>query len=92
MTGVQTCALPICTTYAVAVLDKQGNVVDVDLKTPSGCPALDDEAVAAFKRVAQFPHPPDGIFVSPDGTPTETARYPVRFIVTFDGGFQLHWQ
>ncbi len=79
------------TTFAVAVLDKEGNVVDVDLKTPSGCPALDDEAVAAFKRVARFPHPPAGIFVAPDGTPTETARYPVRFIVTFEGGFQLLW-
>jgi TonB family protein len=80
------------TTFAVAVLDKTGNVVDVELKNPSGCPDLDDEAVAAFKRVAQFPHPPQGIFVSPEGEPTQTARYPVRFIVTFDGGLKIDWR
>jgi hypothetical protein len=62
------------------------------VKRESGCPALDDEAVAAFKRVARFPHPPTGIFFLPDGTPTDTARYPVRFIVTFDGGLQLDWR
>lgn len=80
------------TTFAVAVIDKQGNVVDVDLKNPSGCDDLDEEAVAAFKRVGQFPHPPEEIFVAPDGTPMETARYPVRFIVMFNGGIQLDWR
>lgn len=80
------------TTYAVAILDKDGDVVDVDLKAPSGCPDLDEEAIAAFLRVARFPHPPAGIFVAPDGTPTETARYPVRFIVTFDGRLHIDWQ
>lgn len=80
------------TTFAVAILDRSGNVVDVELKSPSGCPDLDDEAIAAFKRVAQFPHPPEGIFVAPDGTPMETARYPVRFMVTFDGGLRLDWR
>ena len=86
------CGREARTTFAVAVLNKQGDVVDVDLKTPSGCPELDAEAIAAFKRVAQFPHPPAGIFTAPDGTPTETARYPVRFIVTFGGGLQLDWR
>lgn len=86
------CGRTTRTTYAVAVLDKEGNVVDVDLKKPSGCPELDAEAIAAFKRVARFPHPPDGIFVGPDGAPLRTARYPVRFIVTFDGGLQLDWR
>ncbi len=85
------CGRQTRTTYAVAVLDKKGSVVDVDLKAPSGCPGLDDEAIAAFKRVAQFPHPPAGIFVGPDGSALETARYPVRFIVRFDGGLQLDW-
>jgi TonB family protein len=80
------------TTFAVAVLDKQGNVVDVDLKNPSGCDELDQEAVAAFKRTAKFPYPPAGIFVTPDGEPMETARYPVRFIVTFDGGLRIDWR
>jgi TonB family protein len=86
------CGVRKRTTFAVAVLDREGHVIDVDLKTPSGCPDLDDEAIAAFKRVAHFPHPPAGIFVAPDGTPTETARYPVRFIVTFDGGLHLDWR
>ena len=79
-------------TYAVAIIDHDGKVLDVDLRTPSGCPELDEEAVAAFKRVASFPHPPKGIFVGPDGTEMETARYPVRFLVTFNGGFQLDWR
>ena len=85
------CGRQMRTTYAVAVIDKLGNVIDVDLKTPSGCTDLDEEAIAAFIRVAQFPHPPAGIFVGPDGTPRETARYPVRFIVTFDGALHLDW-
>lgn len=86
------CGRTTRTTFAVAVLDRQGNVVDVEVKNPSGCPDLDDEAVAAFKRVARFPHPPEGIFISPEGEPMQTARYPVRFIVTFDGGLRLDWR
>ena len=79
-------------TYAVAVMNKAGKVIDVELKNPSGCPQLDDEAVAAFKRVGEFPYPPAAMFVAPDGTPTATARFPVRFIVTFDGGISLDWR
>lgn len=79
------------TTFAVAVLDKKGNVVDVDLKDTSGCVALDDEAIAAFKRVAQFPQPPLDLFKAPDGTPLETARFPVHFILSFDGQLHLRW-
>jgi hypothetical protein len=41
--------------------------------------------------VARFPHPPPGIFFGPDGSELETARYPVRFIVTFDGLVHLDW-
>lgn len=78
-------------TWAVAVIDKDGKVVDIEVKKDSGCKALDTEAVAAFKRVAKFPFPPAGLFVAPDGTPTDTARWPVRFIVTFDGGYSLDW-
>jgi TonB family protein len=81
------------TTMAVAVLDHDGNVTDVELKNPSGCEDLDDEAIAAFKRIAKFPHPPSGIFTDPDGTTRATARFPVHFIVTFDGsGPKLFWQ
>ncbi len=79
------------TTRAVAVIDAFGNVVDVELKDASGCPELDDEAVAAFRRVARFPHPPKGLFRDPEGNETTTARMPVRFIVTFDGGIRLEW-
>jgi TonB family protein len=86
------CGSTTRTTYAVAVIDRSGNVIDVDVKNPSGCPALDDEAVAAFRRVAQFPNPPAGLFVKPDGSPAKTARYPVRFIVSFNGQLQLDWQ
>lgn len=80
------------TSYAVALLDREGRVADVELMRSSGCPELDDEAVAAFKRVGHFPHPPAGIFVGPDGSLLELARYPVRFIVTFDGGLRLDWR
>lgn len=80
------------TTHAVAVIDRSGRVVDVDLTNASGCPQLDDEAVAAFLRVAHFPNPPAGLFVHPDGTPAVTARYPVRFIVSFNGGLRLDWR
>jgi outer membrane biosynthesis protein TonB len=79
------------TTRAIAIIDKAGNVVDVELKDPSGCQQLDEEAIGAFLRVAQFPNPPAGLFVLPDGTPTDRARYPVRFIVTFEGGLRLEW-
>jgi TonB family protein len=86
------CARETRTTFAVAVIDKAGTVVDVELKNPSGCPQLDDEAMGAFRRVARFPHPPEGLFVLPDGTPSATARWPVRFIVSFDGGLRLDWR
>ncbi len=80
------------TTFATAVMNKSGRVIDVELKNPSGCPQLDEEAIAAFLRVGEFPHPPAGMFIAPDGTTRETARFPVRFIVTFDGGISLDWR
>jgi TonB family protein len=86
------CAQQTRTTLAVAIIDRSGNVIDVELKSSSGCPSLDDEAIAAFRKVAQFPNPPEGLFVDGEGTPTKTARYPVRFIVTFDGRIRLDWQ
>ncbi len=85
------CGKQTRTTYAVAVIDRAGNVVDIEVKKPSGCTPLDEEAVGAFLRVAQFPNPPAGLFVDNEGEPTKTARYPVRFIVSFDGRLQLDW-
>lgn len=86
------CGKQTRTTFAVAVIDRDGNVVDIDVKNPSGCAQLDEEAIAAFQRVAQFPNPPAGLFVAADGTPKKTARYPVRFIVSFDGRLRLDWR
>ena len=85
------CGRKTRTTKAVAIINTEGTVVDVEIVDESGCAVLDTEAVAAFKRVAQFPNPPRGLFVNPDGTPALTARYPVRFIVSFDGGLRLDW-
>lgn len=85
------CGRKTRTTKAVAIIDTEGTVVDVEVVDESGCAALDTEAVAAFKRVARFPYPPKGLFVNHDGTPAPTARYPVRFIVSFDGGLRLDW-
>ena len=83
------CQTTLRTTQAVATLDRDGTIVDVEVKRGSGCPELDAEAVKAWRLVAQLPHPPKGLFVLPDGTPTDTARMPVRFIVSFDGGLRL---
>jgi TonB family protein len=88
---VSRCGQKTRTTKAVAVINRSGSIVDIDVLAESGCAPLDREAVAAFKRVASFPHPPEGLFVKPDGTPSDTARYPVRFIVTFDGRLNLEW-
>jgi outer membrane biosynthesis protein TonB len=87
-----TCGHEPRTTYAVAIIDKRGRIVDVDLRRSSGCASLDEEAVATFLRVGEFPYPPSQMFVTPDGAPADTARYPVRFIVTFDGRRQIEWR
>lgn len=87
----QRCQTTLRTTQAVATLDREGNIVDVEVKRSSGCPELDAEAVNAWRKVGQLPHPPRGLFVLPDGTPTDTARMPVRFIVSFDGGLRLDY-
>ena len=86
------CGKQTRTTWAIAILDKQGDVVDVEVKQDSGCAPLDRESVAAFKRVGRFPFPPAGLFFTPDGAPSETARMPVRFIVSFDGSLRLDWR
>ena len=89
--SVKRCSNKTRTTFAIAVINRSGDVIDVELRNPSGCPELDEEAVAAFRRVAMFPNPPEGLFVNPNGTPAATARYPVRFVVSFDGRLRLDW-
>jgi TonB family protein len=86
------CGRETRTTFAVATIDREGNVLDVEVRMPSGCEPLDAEAVETFKRVARFPFPPKGLFIKPDGSPAATARYPVRFIVSFDGRSWLDWR
>jgi TonB family protein len=85
------CGRKTRTTKAVAIIDTAGTVLDVEIVEESGCAALDTEAVAAIKRVAQFPYPPRVGFVNPDGTPALTARFPMRFTFGFDGGLRLDW-
>jgi hypothetical protein len=53
-------------------------------------PSLPSNAWRSFP-IPRSPHPPKGLFVNPDGTPALTARYSVRFIVSFDGGLRLDW-
>jgi hypothetical protein len=89
---VQRCAREPRTTLGIAVIDRDGDVVDVELKASSGCPPLDTEALAAFRRVGRFDYPPAGLFVDGNGEPTPRARLPVRFIVTFDGRVELDWR
>lgn len=89
---VRRCAQQTRETRAVAVVDRDGNVVDVQLSRGSGCPGLDGEALAAFRRVGRFPHPPAGLFVDGAGAPASTARLPIRFIVSFDGSVRLDWR
>ena len=53
-------------TRVIIVLDRNGNLVKVEIVGISGIKELDDAAVEAFRAAAPFPHPPKGI-VGPDG-------------------------
>lgn len=54
-------------TKLIVILDKKGNLVNVQLVKDSGVTDLDDAAVEAFQSAAPFPNPPQGI-IDPDGT------------------------
>ncbi len=43
-------------------LDREGNLVDVAIREPSGVPALDDEAIRAIREAAPFLNPPSALF------------------------------
>jgi TonB family protein len=45
-------------TVVKVVLDKNGQLLDLQVMRQSGIPALDSEAVEAFKRAQPFPNPP----------------------------------
>ncbi len=53
-------------TRVIIVLDRNGNLVKVEVVGQSGIKELDDAAVEAFREAAPFPHPPKGI-VGRDG-------------------------
>lgn len=54
-------------TKLIVILDKKGNLVNVQMVKDSGVTDLDDAAVEAFQSAAPFPNPPQGI-IEQDGT------------------------
>jgi TonB family protein len=54
-------------TRVIIVLDREGNLIKVQIIGESGVKDLDDAAVEAFRAAAPFPNPPKGI-VDKDGT------------------------
>lgn len=54
-------------TKLLITLNRQGQLVRVQVLNDSGVRDLDDAAVESFKEAAPFPNPPQGI-VDPDGT------------------------
>lgn len=55
------------TTHLLITLNKNGQLVRVQVKSPSGLRDLDEEAIKAFEAAAPFPNPPQGL-VESDGT------------------------
>lgn len=55
------------TTHLMITLNDKGQLVRVQVKSPSGVRDLDEEAVKAFEAAAPFPNPPQGL-VERDGT------------------------
>jgi protein TonB len=54
-------------TKLLITMDKNGNIVKVQVLGPSGVRDLDEAAIEAFQAAAPFPHPPKGL-VESDGT------------------------
>jgi TonB family protein len=53
-------------TQVVVTLDRNGELIEVNVISPSGVEALDDAAVEAFQKSQPFPNPPGGM-VEKDG-------------------------
>ena len=53
-------------TQVVITLNNQGELVSVDVVTPSGLNQLDDAAIDAFRAAQPFPNPPKGL-IDDDG-------------------------
>lgn len=60
-------------------IDRRGNMIDVEVISPSGVGYLDDEAVKAFKNAAPFANPPKQLFEEDE-------------LFTFEFGFHLSMQ
>ena len=69
-------------TIVIVTLDRQGVVVDVNVRTESGVDYLDQEAVRTFKVAASFPNPPLAVFG--DGN---TFDFAFGFHVSYEKGF-----
>lgn len=54
-------------TQVLVTLNKNGDLIKVEVLTQSGVEALDSAAVESFREAAPFPNPPKGM-VEPDGT------------------------
>jgi len=54
-------------TQVLVILDKNGDLIKVEVLTQSGVPDLDNAAMEAFRSAAPFPNPPKGM-VESDGT------------------------
>lgn len=66
---------PLITVLRVTI-DRQGNVVEVNVASPSGADFWDDEALRAMTAAAPFSNPPEGLFGGRD-------------TFTFDFGFAI---
>lgn len=64
------------TTRVLVVLNGEGEVVRVEIKSQSGTRDLDDAAIGAFNQAGPFPNPPKGL-VDPQGE----VRIPWEFIL-----------
>lgn len=58
-------------------LSPKGELVKVQVVTPSGVAELDEEAMRAFRAAAPFPNPPEGLITASTG------------LITFEFGFHM---
>lgn len=72
------------TTLVEITLDLSGAVIAAEVKSPSGIFYLDDEAVHAFKKAAQFPNPPKALFAEKDNF-----SFTFGFVVSLQKGFSM---
>jgi TonB family protein len=75
-------------TVVQVTLDRSGNVLDVNVSSPSGANPLDDEAVRAFKEAGPFSNPPPQLFKGGD-----RFTFSFGFNVSYNrSNFDLKWR